>query len=204
MRVRPDAVVARHPLADRDDSAPLREPRAELVVLLEALAEAVEAFGDGFALGSGKRLRALVDLDPRDDPAALEQLRERRPVRGALADRLVEQDHAADEFFDAFGREEQVAVTAPVLLGGFDADRVESLLDRAVALVRRQDSLAGRDERLRDLLQRLCLGHGRHLGPPLVASPRLCPVARFSTSRSHGAESGHRSGTTAGLVRLRR
>ena len=78
-----------------------------------------------------ERLRARVDLDARDDPLRLEQLRERRPVGGALADRLVEEDHAADVLLDALGREEQLAVGAPVVLGRLDVDRVEALLDRA-------------------------------------------------------------------------
>ena len=69
------------------------------------------------------------------------------PSDGALADRLVEEDHAADEVLGAVGREEQVAVGAPVLLGRLDADRVEALLDRPVALVGGEDALPRRDER---------------------------------------------------------
>src|SRR3712207_8509081 len=49
-----------------------------------------------------------VDLDPRDDPLRLEELRERRPVGGALANRLVEEDDAADELLGAVGREEHL------------------------------------------------------------------------------------------------
>src|SRR5439155_9959570 len=77
---------------------------------------------------------------------ALEQLRERRSVRGALADRLVEEDDAADVVAGALRREQQVAVGAAVLLGRLDADLVEALLDRAVAFVGGEDALAGRDK----------------------------------------------------------
>src|SRR5262245_30739525 len=161
MRVRPEAVVARNRVADRDHRTPLREPCAELVVLLEPVSEPVEALGDPLAPGSSERLRALVDLDPRDDPAAGEKLRERSPVGRGLADRLVEHDHAADELLGAFGRKEEVAVRAPVLLARLDADGVEALLDRAVALVRGQDSLPRRYEGVRDLFK-AGLGHGRH------------------------------------------
>ena len=146
VRVRPDAVLARDPVADRDHGAPLGEPRAELAVLREALAQAVEALGDLLARRERERLRALVDLDPGDDPEPLEQLRERLAVGRALADRLVEEDHAADVLGGARGREEQLAVGAPVLLGRVDADRVEALRDRAVALVGGEDPLPGRDE----------------------------------------------------------
>ena len=88
-------------------------------------------------------------LIPGMIPFDCEQLRERRPVGGALADRLVEEDDAADVLLGARRREEQVAVGAPVLLGRLDADRVEALLDRAVALVGGEDPLPLGDERAR-------------------------------------------------------
>src|SRR5690242_13988733 len=128
------------------------EARAEPAVLLEPCAQAVEALGDGLALGERERLRTGVDLDPGDDALRREQLRERRAVERALADGLVEEDDAADELLGAFSREEEVAIRAPVLFGRFDADRVESLLDRARALVRGKDSLALGDERSRGLV----------------------------------------------------
>src|SRR5205823_1996754 len=98
------------------------------------------------AVGERQRLRALVDLDPGDDALALEQLRERRSVRRRLADRLVEQDHPRDVLLGALRREEQVAVRTPVFLRRLDADRVEALLDRPLALVGGQDPLAVGDE----------------------------------------------------------
>src|SRR5581483_2681521 len=112
-------------------------------VLLEPAAEAVETLRDLLAGCVRERFRALVDLDPGDDPLPLEQPRERRPVVCVLADRLVEQDHAADVVGGALGREEHVAVGAPGVLRRLDADRVEALLDRSVALVGGEDPLAG-------------------------------------------------------------
>src|SRR5205823_4289840 len=147
VRVRPDAVLARGAVADRVRRAPLGEARAELAVLLEPPAEAVETFRDRLAGRVRERLRALVDLDPRDDPAPLEQLRERRSGGRALPDRLVEQDDAADVLLDPLGGEEEVAIGAAVLLGRLDVDRVEALLDRAVALVGGENPLVLRDER---------------------------------------------------------
>ena len=66
--VRPDAVLARPSAADRVRRAPLREARAEPAVLREPLAQPVETLGDRLAVGERERLRALVDLDPGDDP----------------------------------------------------------------------------------------------------------------------------------------
>ena len=70
-------------VADRVCGAPLGEPGPESAILLEPLAQPVEPLGDRLALRVGERLRALVDLDPRDDALRVEQLRERRPVRGS-------------------------------------------------------------------------------------------------------------------------
>src|SRR3954467_3664413 len=172
VRVRPEAVLARNALADRDDAAPLREPRTELAVLVEPGAQAVEPFGDRLALGESERLRALVDLDPRDDALRLEQFRKRRPVRRRLADRLVEEDHAADVLLDPLRGEEEVAVGAAVLLGRLDPDRVEALLDRPVALVGGEDALALGDDRGGGLVELLQI-HFLLLRP--FASARLCP-----------------------------
>src|SRR6478672_10285326 len=47
------------------------------------------------------------------------------------------------------------SVSAPRLFVRLDANRVEAFLDRAAALVRREDSLAVRDDRLGGLLQLL-------------------------------------------------
>src|SRR4029077_20877535 len=100
-----------------------------------------------------KRFRALVVLDARNDPFRREQLRERRPVVGLLADGLVEEDDPADVLLDARRGEEEVAVSAPVLLGRLDTDRVEALLDRARALVGGEDALPLGDERGGGLVQ---------------------------------------------------
>ena len=77
-------------------------------------------------------------------------------------DRLVEQDHPADVLLHAGGGEEQVAVAATSLFGGLDFDRVEALLDRPVALVGGEDSLAGRNKLARGLFQAL-VSHGQLL-----------------------------------------
>ena len=133
-------------LVDRDHCAPLREACAELVVFREPLAQPIESFGDRLALGERKRLGALIDLDPRNDPLRLEQPGERCPVGGALADRLVVEDHAADELLGSGRREEELSICPPGLLGGVDSDRVEPLLDRAGALVGSKDALPVGDD----------------------------------------------------------
>src|SRR5690606_9503170 len=91
-----DAGAGGDVVADVDHRAPFGEARAELVVLLQARAQAVQAFGDHFARAAGQRLGALVDLDPREDALPGQVLRERHAVAGRLADGLVVEDRAAD------------------------------------------------------------------------------------------------------------
>src|SRR5690606_22951926 len=102
---------------------------------------------------------------------------------GLLADRLVEEDHAADELLGAPGREEQLAVGAAVLLGGLDRDRVEALLDGAAALVGGEDALAGRDERAGGRLEIVALGvaHGRSLSSRQCAGTMYRPSPRLDS-----------------------
>src|SRR5581483_9287178 len=171
---------------------PLREPGAELAVLVQPLAQTVESLRDLLPGGVRQLLRALVDLDPRDDPLLREQLRERRPVRRALPDRLVVEDDAADVVAGAFGREEHVAVGAPTLLGRLDPDRVEPLLDRAVALVGGEDALPRRDERARGLFQAVS-----HLRSSSSLSPGLSRLGS-AVSILFGGRRGH---ARAGILR---
>src|SRR5262249_60813991 len=132
-------------VGDRVCGAPLGGACGEVAVLGEALPEPVEALGDGVALGRQReRLGALVDLDPGDDALFGEHRWERDTVARRLADRLVEQDHAADELLDALGGEEEVAIRAAIPLRRLDADLVETLLDRVRALAARSPSLPPR------------------------------------------------------------
>src|SRR5262249_60462987 len=149
------------------------EACAEVAVLGEALPEPVEALGDGLALGRQReRLGALVDLDPGDDALFGEHRWERDTVARRLADRLVEQDHAAGELLGALGSEEEVAIGAAIPLRRLDADLVETLLDRARALVGGEDALAGGDDGPGGACE---LGRVHGLTPALVHSHSIVP-----------------------------
>ena len=67
MRIGVDRELRRNAIGDVDHRAPLGEPRAELVVLGETLAQAIETFGDRLIRETGERLGARVDLDARND-----------------------------------------------------------------------------------------------------------------------------------------
>ena len=153
MRVGADAGVGRNAGADVDHAAPFRKARALLVVFRQPVGELVEADGDHFARAVRQRLGALVDLDAGDRARLLDDLDQRRAVLGLLPDGLVVEDHAGD-VLHALGRAEQhLAIVAAVVLGQFDADGVEALLDRAAGFVGREDALAGRDHGLGDFVE---------------------------------------------------
>ena len=67
MRIRVDGELRGNAFRDVDDRAPLGEAGAELVVLDQPLAQAIEPFGDRLAREAGERLRARIDLDAGDD-----------------------------------------------------------------------------------------------------------------------------------------
>src|SRR5439155_15349659 len=126
-----------------------------------------------------------------DDSSRGEQLRERCPVRGALADRLVVEDDSADELLDTLRREQQLTVGATRILGRLDADRVEALLDRARGLVGGENPLPVGDERLRGLVQL----RSSHDLPPCPRVRRKYPCyGSASVCRSCGVPRGRSSG----------
>ena len=129
-------------VGDAVDLAPLGEARALSLVGLETLGQAIEAARDQIAGRIGEGHRALVDLDAGNDAASLEDSRQRRSVVGALAERLLEQDDAADECFDArrVNSSERYARRFSSVIG--DAERLKSLADRRQALVGGEDALA--------------------------------------------------------------
>ena len=176
MGVRLGAVAAGRPVADGVYAAPLGEPRAQLDVLLQAVAQAVEALGHLLAGGAGQRVSALVDLDTGDHPLTLYDLDQGRAVGAILAQRLVVQDYPADVLVGARRREQQLTVVPTVALGRLDADAVEPPLDRTGALVRGKDALAGGDHGPRRLVEPLDV-HAVLLG----RVPNDCPSAGLGT-----------------------
>ena len=130
---------------------------------------------------SARSLAPVSTLMPGMAPAALENLRERRAVAGGLADRLVVEDHPGDVVAEPRRREEKLAVGAARLLGRLDPDRVESLLDRARRLVRREDATLGRDESPGGELELL----GLHRRPPSLSpvEPGPLPLVTLNVAR---------------------
>ena len=117
-------------LADVDHRPPFRKSRAALVILRQPLGELVEAGGHEFARASGQGLRALVDLDAGNHADCSISLTSGVPSFAFCQMVSVIEDDTGDVFAHRFrGAEQHLAVVAAVLLGQFDADRIEPLLE---------------------------------------------------------------------------
>ncbi len=139
MRIGIDASIARNAGADIDHRAPFGELGAEPPIFGEPLAQAVEAFGDHLARTERQGMRALVHLDAGERAGGLDDLDEGGAVLGLLPDGLVIEDHAGD-VAHALGAEQELAIVAAIVLGAFDADGVEALLDGARGFVRGENA----------------------------------------------------------------
>ena len=128
---------------DFDDRAPFGEAGAELGVFGEAVAQAVQAFGDAVAGEIGEGFGAFIDLDAGYDVLALEEFGHGSAIGGFLADGFVVKDDAADELAQSFDGEKESAVIAAGFFGGSDADAFQALFDGAGAFVRGENSLGG-------------------------------------------------------------
>ena len=145
-----DAVLTGDPVTDGDHRSPLCEPRPQFVIFIQAIAQSIQTFRDFLIRRTCQGLRTFVHFDAGNDPLLSQDLYEGRTIVCLLADRLVKKNHAADELAYPRGGEQHLPVRPAAVFGGFDVDRFEPLLDGGVALVRREDSLAGGDDRVGD------------------------------------------------------
>ncbi len=148
MRIGLDRGAGGDVVANVDHRTPLGETRAQRVVLLEPLAQAIQPFGDHFTRAAGQRMGALVDLDPGDDAVCGHHLGERHAVAGGLAQGLVVQDGAGDVLTQHRRGQQHLAVGATVLLGVLDTHAGKALGDGAGRLVDGDDALARGDHGL--------------------------------------------------------
>ena len=70
----------------------------------------------------------VVDIDPRQDAAAQQNLRQRHTGGVCLGQRFAPQNHSAEVLFNAGRRKHHLAVLEGRLRRGFDIDFVEAIL----------------------------------------------------------------------------
>ena len=104
-RIRFDASLSWNTLVDRNHRAPLCEARSELPILLKSLAKAVESLGDLLTGKIGKDDGAFVHFDATNDALLCQHFGHENAALRLLTQRLVKQDHAADEFVQPVSRE---------------------------------------------------------------------------------------------------
>jgi hypothetical protein len=130
-----EAVIRGDTGTDVDQSAPLCEAGTEFVVLVQALAEAVQPVRHELACATGEGGGAFVYLDAGDDSLVFENSPERSAVGGVLADGFIVEDDAADEPGCPRGAEEEFAVVTAIGVCAFGADAIEAVLYGAGAFV---------------------------------------------------------------------
>ena len=96
MRVGLDATPAGNAIAQGDHRAPFGETGTHLEILLQAITQPVQTFGDLLSGMTRQILCADVDLDAGNDARIGEDLDKGRAVFLPLADRLVVEDRATD------------------------------------------------------------------------------------------------------------
>jgi hypothetical protein len=122
-------------VVDSDDSAPLCEARAQLHILPEPFAEAVEALRELFVRVRGHRFGSGIDLDTRDDTDLLERFGKGHPAPCLLTDRLVDEDRAVEAISQTCGGNDHVAVGAAGLFGLRDSCCGEPFVGSRRALI---------------------------------------------------------------------
>ncbi|MCY1300188.1 hypothetical protein D9M70_497470 [compost metagenome] len=136
MSVGTNGARARQGIGDGDHATPFGKARAGFVIFRQPLREAIEAFGDRLCREIGHRLGAGVDLDAGDRAGGTDDFDQRRAVDGMLKQGFLIEDDTGDVLAHRLvGAQQHFAVIAPGGLGGFEADRIETLLDRGRRLV---------------------------------------------------------------------
>src|SRR5882672_384098 len=89
MGVSGDAGMAGSVLANRYDRAPFAETGAKIEILFEALAQAIEAFGNFLAREIRQRFCSVIHFDPGNDASLAEHLNEGPAICGPLPNRFI-------------------------------------------------------------------------------------------------------------------
>ena len=135
-------------------------------IVLEAIAQAVQPFGDFLSWVARQILRADVDFNAGNDAGVEEDFYKGCSVFLVLTDRLVVEDRAIDAISQTARGQDQFPIGAPRLDGLGNPRPGETPVAGGIALVHREQSLVAGDQRPRGLHQRLRI----HLAIPHLQS----------------------------------
>ena len=129
---------------DFQNTSPFGKLGAILLILLTTFIQAIKTLCGALAISSSEGDNSLVDLDAGDDSELVEGLREWGSRVILLVEGLMEQNHTADVLGQGgTGAEEQLTVSATVLLVVLTSNWSKTLANGSCALISSQDSLAG-------------------------------------------------------------
>jgi len=96
MRIGLDTAPTGKSIAHRDHCTPFGEARAHSRIILEAIAQSIQSFGDPFSRTPRQILRANIDFNARNDARVEDQIYKRLSIFPMLTDCLVVEDDAVD------------------------------------------------------------------------------------------------------------
>src|ERR1035437_7934626 len=91
-----DTALAGNGIADGDPRPPLGKTGAHLKILLEAVAQTIQTFGDFLSRMTGQVLGSGIYFDAGNDGRFGKDFDEGRPIFLLLADGLIEEDYTTD------------------------------------------------------------------------------------------------------------
>jgi hypothetical protein len=101
-RVCGDARARGNIIADCDDGAPFCEPRSQLPILRQPLAQAIQTLSNFFGGKICQRLCTFIHFNTGNDSLLFQRFNERATVTSLLPNRLVEKNYTANKFAGVF------------------------------------------------------------------------------------------------------
>ena len=145
------------PSPDGDHRAPLGKTGSHLGVFSQAVAQAVQTFGDLLSGMTRQVLCTGVDFDAGNDSRIGDGLSKGSAIILLLADRLVVEDRATNGLPETGRGHNQLPVGAPRLLGLGNPQLGESFVTGWITFVHRQQALIVCDHRPRGVYKLLCI-----------------------------------------------
>ncbi len=101
-----EAGLAGNAITDGDHGPPLGETSAQLAILSQPVAQAVQALGHFFAGKAGQVLGPGINFNPRNNPLARQDFGERGAIHCRLADSLIVHDYPTNELLHSLRGEQ--------------------------------------------------------------------------------------------------
>jgi hypothetical protein len=128
--------------SDLKNSSPLGESASLFVECFAASSETIKTLSGLLSVCASNIDCTLVDFDAGKDSAGSEVLDEVNSILGLFVEGLLEHNDTTDVVVDFRGSEEELTVSASVILSVLNVDSLETLSNGSSALISSEDTLA--------------------------------------------------------------